>query len=64
MQSIKKLLLALNNYVPTPVSDFTSLFEMQIDNIFSVTGRGTVVTSTIIKGCEAEIVGFNPRAEN
>jgi elongation factor Tu len=64
VQSIQRLLQALDSFVPTPVRDYTSPFEMPIDNIFSVPGRGTVVTGTIkkgtmTKGVEAEIVGFN-----
>lgn len=64
VQSIQRLLEALDKFVPTPVRDYTSPFEMPIDNIFSVPGRGTVVTGTIkqgtmTKGSEAEVLGFN-----
>ncbi|CAB3380070.1 Hypothetical predicted protein [Cloeon dipterum] len=62
--SVHRLMDALDKYVPTPVRDYTSPFEMPIDNVFSVPGRGTVVTGTIKKGTikkgdDAVVLGFN-----
>ena len=61
--SITKLVNALDEYVPTPVRDFTSPFMLPIDNAFTVTGRGTVVVGTlkrgtIMKNNDAELLGF------
>lgn len=61
--SIRKLLDAIDDYVPTPVRDLTSPFMMPIDNAFTVPGRGTVVVGTLkhgtlSKSSEAELMGF------
>lgn len=42
-QSIRKLLHAVDNYIPTPVRDVKSPFMLPIDNAFTVPGRGTIV---------------------
>lgn len=62
--SILSLIDAVDNYIPTPVRDLDSPFQMPIDNAFSVTGRGTVVVGTIKRGViskldEAELLGFD-----
>lgn len=62
--SIKKLLHAVDNYIPDPERDVTSPFMIPIDNAFSVPGRGTVVVGTLSRGTvnknsEAELVGFD-----
>lgn len=64
--SIKKLLSAIDEYVPTPTRDLTSPFMLPIDNAFTVPGRGTVVIGTLEKGiakknAEAELLGFDQK---
>jgi elongation factor Tu len=62
--SVRKLLDALDSYVPTPVRDAKSPFLLPIDNAFTVPGRGTVVVGTLKRGtmtknAEAELLGFD-----
>lgn len=45
--SIRKLLQAIDDYVPTPVRDTKSPFLLPIDNAFTVPGRGTVLVLSI-----------------
>ncbi|HSV97908.1 MAG TPA: elongation factor Tu [Spirochaetota bacterium] len=60
---ILKLADALDNYIPTPERAKDKPFLMPIEDVFSITGRGTVVTGRIERGIvktgeEVEIVGF------
>jgi elongation factor Tu len=60
---IKDLMNALDTYIPTPVREVDKPFLMPIEDIFSIEGRGTVVTGRIERGKinlgeEIEIVGF------
>jgi elongation factor Tu len=60
---IKELMNALDTYIPMPVRDVDKPFLMPIEDIFSIEGRGTVVTGRIERGTikineEVEIVGF------
>jgi elongation factor Tu len=62
--SIRKLLQAIDDFIPTPVRDLTSPFVLPIDNGFTVPGRGTVLVGTLKKGtirknAEAELLGFD-----
>jgi elongation factor Tu len=62
-QSIWKLLEAVDAYIPEPVRDVDKDFLMSIEDVFSITGRGTVVTGRVERGIvkvgdEVEIVGF------
>lgn len=62
---IMELMEALDNYVPEPVRDIDKPFLMPIEDIFSISGRGTVVTGRVERGKvkvgeEIEIVGFKP----
>jgi elongation factor Tu len=61
--SIVKLVEALDTYIPTPKRDTDKPFIMPIEDVFSISGRGTVVTGRIEKGIvnvgdEIEIVGI------
>ncbi len=61
--SIYKLMDAVDSYIPTPERDKDKPFLMPVEDVFSISGRGTVVTGRvengIIKiGSEVEIVGF------
>ncbi|MES3031432.1 MAG: elongation factor Tu [Patescibacteria group bacterium] len=60
---IKDLMTALDTYIPMPVRDVDKPFLMPIEDIFSIEGRGTVVTGRIERGVvkvgeEVEIIGF------
>jgi elongation factor Tu len=61
--SILKLVEALDTYIPTPERDTDKAFLMPIEDVFSISGRGTVVTGRIERGVvnigdEIEIVGI------
>jgi elongation factor Tu len=61
--SIQKLVDALDSYIPTPERDTDKSFLMPIEDVFSISGRGTVVTGRIERGIvkvgdEIEIVGI------
>ncbi|MCS5530660.1 MAG: elongation factor Tu [Candidatus Nitrosopelagicus sp.] len=61
--SIQKLVDALDSYIPTPKRDTDKTFLMPIEDVFSISGRGTVVTGRIERGVvnigdEIEIVGI------
>jgi elongation factor Tu len=57
-KQIDELMEAVDKYVPLPARDIDKPFLMPIEDIFSISGRGTVVTGRIERGKEAEIVGF------
>lgn len=62
---IWELLDAVDNYIPEPVRILDKPFLMPIGDVFSISGRGTVVTGrvergTIRVGDEVEVVGFRP----
>jgi len=62
-ESIWKLAEAIDNYIPAPKRDVEHPFLMPIEDIFSISGRGTVVTGRIERGIvkvgeEVEIVGI------
>ncbi len=64
-QAIMKLAEALDTYIPTPQRDIDKPFLMPIEDVFSISGRGTVVTGRIERGTvkvgdEVEIVGLRP----
>ena len=59
---------AVDKNVPLPVRDIDKPFAMPIEDIFSISGRGTVVTGRVERGKvkvgeEIEIVGFRPTHE-
>ena len=65
VESIVKLMEALDAYIPLPERDIDKPFMMPIEDVFSISGRGTVVTGRIERGQvkvgeEVEIVGFKP----
>jgi len=64
-QSILKLYEALDSYIPIPERQVDKPFLMPIEDIFSISGRGTVVTGRVERGIvkvgeEIEIVGIRP----
>ena len=63
--AILKLVEALDSYIPEPVRDVDKAFLMPVEDVFSISGRGTVVTGRIERGVvkvgeEIEIVGIRP----
>jgi elongation factor Tu len=67
-QSIVKLLEAMDSYIPQPVRDTEKPFLMPIEDVFSISGRGTVVTGRVERGIvkvgeEVEIVGIHPTSK-
>ena len=66
---VMELMAAVDEYIPIPVRENEKPFLMPIEDIFSITGRGTVVTGRIETGTihvndPAEIVGFNDKPKN
>jgi elongation factor Tu len=64
-QSIDKLIEALDSYIPTPERATDKPFLMPIEDVFSISGRGTVVTGRVERGIvkvgdTVEIVGIRP----
>ncbi|AVH55007.1 MULTISPECIES: elongation factor Tu [Streptomyces] len=62
--SILELLAAIDQFVPEPVRDVDRPFLMPIEDVFTITGRGTVVTGRIERGVlkvhnEVEIIGIH-----
>ena len=65
VESVKKLVAALDEYIPEPQRPVELPFLMPIEDVFSISGRGTVVTGRISRGIvkvgdEVEIVGIRP----
>ncbi|MEK7611216.1 MAG: elongation factor Tu [Patescibacteria group bacterium] len=63
VKSIEELMAAVDEYIPTPVRELDKPFLMPVEDIFSIMGRGTVVTGRIERGRvklneEIEIVGI------
>ena len=61
---VMELMTAVDEFIPTPKRDIELPFLMPIEDVFSITGRGTVVTGRIERGIvkvneEVEIVGLN-----
>jgi elongation factor Tu len=66
--SILKLAEALDSYIPTPERAIDLPFLMPIEDVFSISGRGTVVTGRVERGIikvgeEIEIVGIRPTSK-
>ncbi len=64
-QSIMKLADALDSYIPTPERATEGAFLMPVEDVFSISGRGTVVTGRVERGVckvgdEIEIIGLKP----
>jgi elongation factor Tu len=64
-EAIMKLAEALDSYIPTPERAVDGAFLMPVEDVFSISGRGTVVTGRIERGIvkvgeEIEIIGIKP----
>ncbi len=67
-QKVLELVKTLDSYIPMPVRELDKPFLMPVEDIFSIEGRGTVVTGRIERGVlkvgeEIEIVGLQPTAK-
>ena len=65
VEAIDKLMDAVDEWIPTPVRDTDKPFLMSIEDVFTITGRGTVVTGRVERGKlklndTVEIVGLKP----
>ena len=65
VEAIDQLMDAVDTWIPTPVRDNDKPFLMSIEDVFTITGRGTVVTGRVERGIlklndEVEIVGIKP----
>ena len=66
--AVKKLVEALDSYIPEPVRAIDQPFLMPIEDVFSIAGRGTVVTGRIERGVikvgeEIEVIGISDTAK-
>jgi len=64
-KSILKLMEACDNYIPQPARAIDKTFLMPVEDVFSISGRGTVVTGRVERGIvkvndEIEIIGIRP----
>ena len=67
-EAIVKLMDSVDNYIPEPKREISKPFLMAIEDVFSISGRGTVVTGRVERGKvkvgdEVEIVGIRPTAK-
>jgi len=68
-EAVMKLMDAVDDYIPQPMRDIDKPFLMPIEDVFSISGRGTVVTGRVERGIikvgeEVEIVGIRPTAKS
>jgi elongation factor Tu len=66
--SVLKLIAAMDEYIPQPQREIEKPFLMPIEDVFSISGRGTVVTGRVERGRvkvgeEVEIVGIHPTSK-
>jgi elongation factor Tu len=67
-ESIMELMAAVDSFIPQPVREVDKPFLMPVEDVFTITGRGTVVTGRIERGIvkvneEVEIVGIRPDSQ-
>lgn len=65
VEAVKKLMQAVDDFIPTPKRELDKPFLMPIEEVYSISGRGTVATGKVErgvcnKGQEIEIVGYGP----
>jgi elongation factor Tu len=68
-ESVLRLMAAVDEYIPQPARPLDKTFLMPIEDVFSISGRGTVVTGRVETGIvkvgeEVEIVGIKPTAKS
>ena len=67
--AILKLMEAVDSFIQEPVRDVDRPFIMPVEDVFTISGRGTVVTGRVERGIvkvgeEIEIVGFKAHAKD
>ena len=67
-ESIMELMTAVDTFIPTPVREIEKPFLMPVEDVFTITGRGTVITGRIERGQvkvneEVEIVGIRETSQ-
>ena len=67
-EKVVELMDAVDSYIPEPVRDLDKPFLMPIEDVFTITGRGTVVTGRVEQGSikigdEIEIIGIHEKVE-
>ena len=67
-ESVRELLRVVDEYIPEPVREVDKPFFMAVEDVFSIKGRGTVVTGRVERGVikvgeEVEIVGIRPTSK-
>ncbi len=67
-QSVADLMQAVDDYIPTPVRETEKPFLMPVEDVFTITGRGTVITGRIERGIvkvneEVEIIGIREKSQ-
>ncbi|MER7560129.1 elongation factor Tu [Nocardioides sp. NPDC057767] len=68
MDSVAELMQAVDDYIPTPARETDKPFLMPVEDVFTITGRGTVITGRIERGVvkvgeEVEIVGIRETSQ-
>ncbi|MFD4325487.1 elongation factor Tu [Nocardioides sp. NPDC058538] len=68
MDSVAELMQAVDDYIPTPARETEKPFLMPVEDVFTITGRGTVITGRIERGIvkvgeEVEIVGIRETSQ-
>ncbi|MBU6263412.1 MAG: elongation factor Tu [Actinomycetales bacterium] len=68
MDALMELMNAVDTYIPTPARDVDKPFLMPVEDVFTITGRGTVITGRIERGIvkvneEVEIVGIKTESQ-
>ena len=66
--SVAELMQAVDDYIPTPERETDKPFLMPVEDVFTITGRGTVITGRIERGIvkvneEVEIIGIRDKAQ-
>ncbi|CEG39955.1 elongation factor tu [Plasmopara halstedii] len=66
--AVRKLMDEVDAYIPDPVRDFEKPFLMPVEDVFSISGRGTVVSGRVEQGVintgdEVELVGIKPSSK-
>ena len=69
VEKIKELMQAVDDYIPTPERDTDKTFLMPVEDVFTITGRGTVATGRVERGevkvgDTVEIVGLQEKASS
>ncbi|SDB98572.1 translation elongation factor 1A (EF-1A/EF-Tu) [Raineyella antarctica] len=69
VKSVEDLMDAVDDYIPTPVRETDKPFLMPVEDVFTITGRGTVVTGRIERGIvkvneTVEIVGIHDKTQS